>query len=55
MAPDAIAFYSGYVAWPIARLRQEIAQGRWRIVQGHAATEASSAVFLLVQYFPCSL
>ena len=31
--PADIAFYSGYVAWPMARLRQEIAQGRWGVVQ----------------------
>jgi putative AlgH/UPF0301 family transcriptional regulator len=28
---DAISFYSGYAAWPIARLADEVAAGTWHV------------------------
>ena len=28
-----VSFFSGYAAWPIARLAQEIADGRWRLAR----------------------
>ena len=33
MSPSDLTFFSGYVAWPIARLRDEIALGRWAVAR----------------------
>jgi len=33
LAPSDVRFYSGYAAWPIERLKQEVAAGKWRVAQ----------------------
>ena len=30
---DELTFYSGYAAWPIARLRTEMATGQWMVAK----------------------
>ena len=33
MRPSELTFFSGYAAWPIERLRDEIAAGRWAVAR----------------------
>jgi len=35
-SPDDVLFYSGYSAWPIERLKQEVAAGQWRVTKASA-------------------
>ena len=33
VSADDFTFYSGYAAWPIARLKEEVRQGKWGVVK----------------------
>ena len=42
-AADDLAFFSGYAAWPIETLNEEIAAGTWRVVAASAKVVAAAA------------
>lgn len=37
LSADDVRFFSGYAAWPISRLEEEVAQGKWKVAKASEA------------------